>query len=164
MGWKDRIKAVGYEEAGFESKMARVILKAMGASEKDVGNLCRQFGIEYEENASPFRRAVNIMKCVYSRADGFTFDAVLCSGCKSSALEKEILESYPVNSIVMTQWRSNPEVVVVYAKIMDGDNPWIVAPGAYLVGEALPARLWMYTEPMKILKTFNERRNEDAQG
>lgn len=69
-GWRDRLSlGVGeISEMSAEGMAASRIMKGMGATMKDIGKLCRRFGIDYVEEESSFDRAVKIFMEVYRDA------------------------------------------------------------------------------------------------
>lgn len=69
--WRERL-GMGPKEAqefSDESMAVNRIMKALGTNRKNIGNLCRQFNIPYNEDDTSFKRAVSIFKAVSPKAE-----------------------------------------------------------------------------------------------
>lgn len=156
MNWKELADKVGgSQELSADSMAAARIMKAMGGSTKDIGNLCRRFGIEYDEDETSFQRAVKIMREVYPQM-GLVDVVDVKVGDTETAIREDLLSS-PGTAIVFYRVKGRPNMTA-YVKGMglmtSALGQVVIRPGARYVACQDGVELWEQ-EPVALVRSFS---------
>lgn len=159
--WRDVIKkgVSSYEMAEMSNSMiaARKIMKGMAATTKDIGMLCRRFGIEYSEEDNSFDRAVKIFHNIYPETTAISIIDVK-SGKKSDSIYDDLLND-PRLAVVFYRDIETKNMVA----LMKGKNLMsttlgrtMIKPGAKFVAVKDDIELWEQ-EPVTLIKSFSKK-------
>lgn len=163
--WRDRL-ALGPQEAAemsAEGMAASRLMKGMGASMKDIGNLCRRFGIDYVEEESSFDRAVKIFTEAYYAARLLEYVDVK-SGKKHDDIIDDLLDDKRTG-LVFYRIKDKGETATMTAFIKGvglmtsclGET--VIQPGMRYIANKEGVELWEQ-DPVRLVKSFSQRSAE----
>ena len=160
MNWRDMVAA--NPDMSAESMAATRIMKGMGAAVKDIGALCRRFGIEYRDDESPFQRAVKIMREVYRDMSMVQFvDAIVGDG--KSDIKEDLLEN-PGTGIVFYREKGSPGMTAFVKGKGLKDSPLgqtVIRPGVKYIANRDGMELWEQ-DPVALVRSFSLERDYKA--
>lgn len=164
MNWRERI-AMGAAEAqdmSAESMAASRIMKGLDACVKDIGRLCRSYGIEYDEDETTFDRAVHIFRETYSDAKALDFvDARTVSG------EKEAVDSLleDQRSGILFCRVKGKQGMTAYIKgnglMFSPLGQLVIRPGIRYIADKDGVELWEQ-DPVRLVKSFSRRQQGES--
>lgn len=157
--WRDRLSLGAGEisEMSAEGMAASRLMKGMGASMKDIGNLCRRFGIDYVEEESSFDRAVKIFMEVYRDARLLEFIDVK-SGKTHDEIYDDLLDDKRTGIVF---YRIRPKngtaAMTAFVKGMylmtSALGRVVIRPGARYISNKDGVELWEQ-DPVRLIKSF----------
>ena len=156
--WRERLSlspAAAYEMSA-EGMAARRIMKGLGSSVKDIGNLCKRFGIPYDEEDTTFGRAVKILRETYMTMAFVDFVDVK-AGCSLTEIIGELLECTNRTGIVFFREKDAHDITafVVGKNIMTGPlGPVVIRPGAKFQALRDGVEIWEQ-DPVRLILSFS---------
>lgn len=159
MNWRERLAmgAAEAQEMSAENMAATRIMKSLGASYKDIGKLCSRLGIDYNENETPFDRAVKILRETYDDMKLVSFVDVK-TGNTATSIYDDLLDDSRTG-IVFYRIKGKPEITAFIKGIglrHTALGQIVIKPGVRYLANRNGVELWEQ-DPVTLIKSFSVR-------
>lgn len=159
--WRERLaEGISPYELTVEGMATFRIMKGIGATVKDVGRLCKRFGIEYDESETTFSRAVKIFKEVFTDARHLDFVDVRTNRMPNATLE-ELTEDRRTG--ILFYRKTGDKEMTAFIKgpgLMTGPlGGLVIRPGIKYIMKKNGVEVWEQ-EPITLIRSFSKETQE----
>lgn len=155
MDWRNSLRSpVEYQELNASNMAATRIMKGLGLTFKDIGKTCKQLNIPYNEEDSPFDRAVNILREVYHNTSLINFiDAKVTKNI--NLILDDLLDAEGTGLVFVRVGDSTHMTALVRGVGLKSSalGAIIIKPGAKFLKEESGVEIWEQ-DPITLINSF----------